>query len=94
MVQLSLQDEKTKEFITSWKNFNSHVHGVFDASSYSQLAEYKKSKVWQRVRDQELAKWKATLVSHHRNPPFSMRDQKFLEFPDQESLMAFELAWS
>lgn len=81
--------------ITSWRNFCSHISRLQGSiENYNTLDANERFQKWLDLRDQELQKWQAQLKTKHRNPPIRIRDQSYLEFPDMDALMAFELAWS
>lgn len=94
MVTLFLNDDKYVE-LTSWRNFCDHISNMTDdLEDRNALGDKGRFSKWWSLRDQELQKWQAQLVSRPRNPPINLRDQSYLLFQDHEALTAFQLAWS
>lgn len=93
LLKLTNNSDTVPEGLTScWLNFHDHICNLL-VVQYPHLFEHQKSKVWERLRDQELTKWNAELLwSTDTDFPPGKR-QCYLKFPDAESLLAFELAW-
>jgi hypothetical protein len=92
MVLLNLKDNNS--FRQSWKNFKKHVDEKFEQFEqlHKDMASIHKNKAWIKLRDQELAVWLATI--HMESSASGLMQNYHLEFPDSDSLIAFELAWS
>lgn len=77
-------------FKSAWTNFSNHASKNL-ASSRIKKNEYLVDRLKNQLK-QELIKWQASLTDHPLIYPWS--GEWYLEFPDEDSVTAFELAWS
>lgn len=99
MVKLYLQEDEHDPHSrgrVSWDRFCDHVYDQIDLA-HPQIGQSPQSiqiTVWREVRDQELLKWQAVLEHHPHAWSNENVNQYYLEFPDDDALVAFEMAWS
>lgn len=89
MMILALRNDQG-HVISTWSNFRRHVDEKYQEQHVT-TSMIQKGKLWMRVRDQELAVWKAQLITGH--DPKGYRSYH-LEFAHPDDLTAFVLAWS
>lgn len=77
---------------SAWINFSDHVDVVME-KTHGKRKGYMGDK-WKHLCKLELEKWQATLEEHPLEPPSARALEWYLEFPDLNSVLAFEITWS
>lgn len=92
MQRLYLGPDPSAAYSHVWRNFCEHLHAQIQVRQ-PDLPDRAYQMEWKKSRDLHLAQWQAQLCSP-RPTASGLIKSAYLEFPDAESLLAFELAWS
>lgn len=77
------------DVIPVWRNFCEHLHDQMKIH-HEGLPDRAYQTEWRKLRDSHLTQWQAQLSGTGTRAIKAA----YLEFPDAEHLLAFELAWS
>lgn len=89
MQRLYLRPDPSAAYSDVWRNFCEHLHAQIQVLQ-PDLPDRAYQIEWMKYRDSHLTQWQAQLSGTGTRAIKAA----YLEFPDAESLMAFQLAWS